>query len=97
MSLSETPMPDNLHHGRWLLSIGTFILLGAAGCTQQQLYDSTRNWRIQECQSEVEDLEYEICMDRAMISYGEYERLRKEEAQAPQQDPLDMLHWTLRQ
>jgi hypothetical protein len=73
------------------------ILLGAGGCTHQQLYDSTRNWRILECQREVEDLEYDACMDRAMISYGEYERLRNEEANAPPQDQSDMLHWTLRQ
>lgn len=90
-----TPVSDKPSCWLW---VGVAIVLSTtAGCTHQQLYDATRNWRIQECQKEVEDMEYESCMDRAMISYAEYERLRREETRTPQQDALDMLHWTLRQ
>jgi len=76
--------------------LGASMVLPLTGCTNQQLYESTRSWRIQECQSQIDNQDYDRCMDGAMMSYEQYEGLRRGDAISAQ-DHDQYLHWTLRQ
>ena len=57
---------------RKLLPIAV-LLLGAAGCTAQQVYDSTQALRINDCQR-LAGAERDDCLARARMTYPEHEQ-----------------------
>jgi len=51
-----------------------FLLLAAAGCTSQQLYDSAQGWRENECMKILDTPQRERCLKEARQSYREYKQ-----------------------
>lgn len=49
------------------------------GCTARELYDGTVTWRTKECEK-LQEPERTECMDRARMSYSQYEKARAESA-----------------
>lgn len=56
------------------------VLMTAAGCTSQQVYESGTAFRIQECQKVPDDAQRAECMELARKSYKEYQGLTREGA-----------------
>ena len=62
----------------WVMVVGATMVPMLGACSNQQLYEFVRNWRLQECMCMVDDMEYRQCMDEVMMSYADYQRLRNE-------------------
>ena len=84
-------------HPVMMVLLGTTLVPLLGACTNQELYESTRSWRIQECQDELDVKDYNQCMDGAMMSYGEYDRLRHEDPVIVQDDSGLMLPWQVQE
>ena len=50
------------------------LLLAAAGCTSQQLYDNAQGWREAECNKMIDTPRRERCMKEADRPYQEYKK-----------------------
>jgi len=49
-----------------------FLLLAAAGCSSEQLYNNAQGWREAECNKILDTPRRERCMKEAGRSYEEY-------------------------
>ena len=75
----------------WVMLVGATMVPLLGACTNQQLYEFARNWRLQECMCMVDDMEYRQCMADVMMSYADYQRLRNELSPLVQNDPAPLL------
>lgn len=50
------------------------VVVGAQGCTSQQLYGSGQLWQKQECNKIIESQQRARCMQSAARSYDDYQR-----------------------
>ena len=50
------------------------LLLAAAGCSSQQLYNNAQGWRENECSKILDTQRYERCMKEARRSHEEYNK-----------------------
>jgi hypothetical protein len=51
-----------------------FLLLAAAGCTSEQLYNSAQGWREAECNKILDTPRRERCMKEAARSHDSYQK-----------------------
>lgn len=64
-----------------LAKFGFAVLLACgAGCTSEQVYNSTSEWRAQQC-SKLPERELAECASGARTSYGQYKKARDEAVQ----------------
>lgn len=61
-----------------LISATLCMMVVAAGCTSQQIYNSAEGWRRNECTKIIDADERNRCIEAAGTSYEEYKR--KQEA-----------------
>jgi len=64
-----------------IMGIGFFLVL--AGCSNQQTYEGLQMSARNECAKSPNQVQYNECMERTKMSYEEYERKRKEQANDP--------------
>lgn len=50
------------------------VLVGATGCSSQQLYGGGQAWQKNECQRIQDSQERKRCMESAALSYDEYQK-----------------------
>jgi outer membrane biogenesis lipoprotein LolB len=53
------------------------LCLLLAGCSSQQVYDSSQGWRQNECNKLLDPDKQRACLEQADKSYDEYQRQKK--------------------
>lgn len=56
------------------IAIAFLLVLGAAGCTSQQMYASGQNYQRNQCERQPDMGERQRCLEKANMSHDEYKK-----------------------